>query len=1050
MRTPTPHDIAVIGAGPVGLVTAAAFARKGARVLLLEANAGASRRLAGEWLHPPGVEALRRLDLLPEEILAGHPAGRGFAVFPDDASEAIVLPYAPGQTALTADHASLVRALRTRVAQRPGVDYREGVRVNGLVSGGLELQGGERVLAGLVVGADGRKSIVRRALGIDAPTRTLSNMAGVELRLPRAGAVELPFEGFGHVLLGGPGPILMYRIGPDRVRVCLDIPTGCVGARRDVAYLYEAFSLRMPESLRPAFREALLAGRVQWALGRFRPRSFYGRGEVALVGDAVGSTHPLTAAGMTLGFADALCLAEAQDVSRYAAQREQASYVPELLASALYQVFEREDASAEAIRQTVYEVWRKSDFERARTMRLLAGEEVSLGEFGAAFVKVAGKAVGRGFGVAGAKRSWLGEWVGLEEWARWPAATLVPAKLRVRFRPRSSDVSPFPSRDAEGSSPAPSARRGSDESRSLFESSVRAGLASATDASLRLAAARLGASCSEAAPEPDDTLSARCARLRLSLHAGSTAELAPELGALLTLVPEDAPAEADWLEALADASRHAPGLRTAAIEQVLNAARARQLEAPRPRLDTPDDLLRASASLRSSAAVGLPAFHPWVRRRVFALCAALQQDAELRRDLPPLVLFAAARAILECGAPRLDLVDEIITRSVELRSLEAAEPALLEAAAVTLTLLNARDAEGPLASRRASAADRALTKQSLLDVSRTFARPIEMLPGDLETAVTCGYLLCRVADTIEDNPNLALSARDLRYGVFLDVIEGRAPASHFEHLWDDVPGRATELHLCKNLGAVMRVFGDLPKGMRERTVPWVAEMTRGMQLYSHRPAGDDGFTALLTEDDLSRYCYYVAGTVGHMLTDLFLEALGADVSPDVANGLREHAEGFGLGLQLTNILKDVTDDAERLCSFIPRTVCAREGLGIAELTDPNRRAAAHRAVAPLFDSARQRLDQALEYTLSLPSTAAEMRLFCLLPLFMAVRTLEHARGNDAMFVADAPVKIPRKEVEALIADCVMHVRDDAALRQRYAALWLHSSEASSRQEALAP
>jgi len=81
MRTPTPHDIAVIGAGPVGLVTAAAFARKGARVLLLEANAGASRRLAGEWLHPPGVEALRRLDLLPEEILAGHPAGRGFAVF---------------------------------------------------------------------------------------------------------------------------------------------------------------------------------------------------------------------------------------------------------------------------------------------------------------------------------------------------------------------------------------------------------------------------------------------------------------------------------------------------------------------------------------------------------------------------------------------------------------------------------------------------------------------------------------------------------------------------------------------------------------------------------------------------------------------------------------------------------------------------------------------------------------------------------------------------------------------------------------------------------
>ncbi|NOY94225.1 MAG: squalene/phytoene synthase family protein [Deltaproteobacteria bacterium] len=360
-------------------------------------------------------------------------------------------------------------------------------------------------------------------------------------------------------------------------------------------------------------------------------------------------------------------------------------------------------------------------------------------------------------------------------------------------------------------------------------------------------------------------------------------------------------------------------------------------------------------------------------------------------------------------------------------------------------------AAGPSASRHASDADRALVKQSLLDVSRTFARPIEMLPGDLETAVSCGYLLCRVADTIEDNPNLTLSARDLRYGVFLDVVEGRAPAAHFERLWDDVPGRATELHLCRNLDAVMRVFGDLPEGMRVRTVPWVAEMTRGMQLYSHRPAGDDGFSALHTEDDLERYCYYVAGTVGHMLTDLFLEALSIQpggVSGEVTLGLREHAEGFGLGLQLTNILKDVTDDAARRCSYIPRTLCAREGLSVSELMVPARRVAAHRAVAPLFDVARRRLDEALEYTLSIPSTAVEMRLFCLLPLFMAVRTLEHARGNDAMFEPDAPVKIAREEVEALISECVTHVADDVTLRQRYAALWRGPLEAKLRAAAV--
>jgi flavin-dependent dehydrogenase len=50
------YDVAVIGAGPVGCVAALAFARRGRRVLLLEANPLASHRLAGEWLHPPAVE----------------------------------------------------------------------------------------------------------------------------------------------------------------------------------------------------------------------------------------------------------------------------------------------------------------------------------------------------------------------------------------------------------------------------------------------------------------------------------------------------------------------------------------------------------------------------------------------------------------------------------------------------------------------------------------------------------------------------------------------------------------------------------------------------------------------------------------------------------------------------------------------------------------------------------------------------------------------------------------------------------------------------------
>src|SRR2546425_1192756 len=85
-RKSNDFDVAVVGAGPIGAATALAFARRGARVVIFEANPAAARRLAGEWLHPPGVEVLGRLGLDVATEAAGATFGRGFVVFPDDRS----------------------------------------------------------------------------------------------------------------------------------------------------------------------------------------------------------------------------------------------------------------------------------------------------------------------------------------------------------------------------------------------------------------------------------------------------------------------------------------------------------------------------------------------------------------------------------------------------------------------------------------------------------------------------------------------------------------------------------------------------------------------------------------------------------------------------------------------------------------------------------------------------------------------------------------------------------------------------------------------------
>ncbi len=132
-------DAAVIGAGPVGCVAALATARAGARVLLLEANPDASRRLAGEWLHPVGLSVLHELGLDPSEN-SHFDSGRGFAIFPDDGSAPVVLPYAIGARGWSGEHLVLVDTLREAASAHPQVTYLSGERSTGIDAKCVSLQ----------------------------------------------------------------------------------------------------------------------------------------------------------------------------------------------------------------------------------------------------------------------------------------------------------------------------------------------------------------------------------------------------------------------------------------------------------------------------------------------------------------------------------------------------------------------------------------------------------------------------------------------------------------------------------------------------------------------------------------------------------------------------------------------------------------------------------------------------------------------------------------------------------------------------------------------
>jgi len=236
----------------------------------------------------------------------------------------------------------------------------------------------------------------------------------------RLTGVAQPFEGFGHVCLGGPGPVVITRIAPDAVRICLDIPPSNEGEFRRPETLIHRYEAAVPASLRPAFRAAMANDTIEWAANQRRPRREFGRPGLALVGDAAGHCHPLTATGMTTGFLDADQLAKSRSFEDYRRHRLSRSLGPELLAEALHRLFCRADAASLALRQSVYSTWRRNARERERTMRLLSGDDVGLLSFGQSFLSAAGGAVTR--------RGSLFT-TGLAPWLGWLGRSVAPRVL---------------------------------------------------------------------------------------------------------------------------------------------------------------------------------------------------------------------------------------------------------------------------------------------------------------------------------------------------------------------------------------------------------------------------------------------------------------------------------------------------------------------------------------------------------------------------------------------------------------------------------------------
>lgn len=314
----------------------------------------------------------------------------------------------------------------------------------------------------------------------------------------------------------------------------------------------------------------------------------------------------------------------------------------------------------------------------------------------------------------------------------------------------------------------------------------------------------------------------------------------------------------------------------------------------------------------------------------------------------------------------------------------------------------------------------------LPDVSRTFAISIRLLPGTLGTAVLTAYLLCRIADTVEDDNSTTPERRGELLDAFLRALDDRDAAEAFPALAKDLKGDAAHLALVARTDLVLVLFRTLPPRTRERVAHWVREMGLGMAKFVRQyPKG----IRIQTLAEYREYCYYVAGTVGCMLTELWHEHAPA-VGKAEFDRLWVKCQAFGEALQTVNILKDIAWDAQHENSiYIPADDLAAHGSGHETLLSPDHLEHNHKAVLRFIELARHDLDQALEYILLIPRRAFRIRAFCVLPLLFAYATLRDLSGSRAMLTKGGQVKISRREVKALMIVGVLSLVSNSALRR---------------------
>lgn len=197
----------------------------------------------------------------------------------------------------------------------------------------------------------------------------------------------------------------------------------------------------------------------------------------------------------------------------------------------------------------------------------------------------------------------------------------------------------------------------------------------------------------------------------------------------------------------------------------------------------------------------------------------------------------------------------------------------------------------------------------LKSVARSFYLTICWFPSKFQKPVAVAYLLARLSDTIADEGKLSFSEREKTLVFLKLVIEGKAEVFFLwkkSEQWKKFSKK--ERRLIEQLPEMLQFLQSKECSAVEaghiKQMWQVILEGQLMDLYYQHDQKN------FSKDDLEKYLYLVAGSVGEFLTRLAHHAFSnfAVISLETMERL---AVNYGKGLQLVNILRDFSHDQEQ-------------------------------------------------------------------------------------------------------------------------------------------